>query len=87
MNNSTMTRKFERLLFDGVPEQPEAVYERDDNGIITWRMSGRSLDSSDYAGKPGISMGSYQYDLETGKVTYVPNPNGMESLLSEIEAK
>lgn len=87
MNNSIMTRKFERLLFDGIPEQPEAVYERDDNGITNWRMSGRSLASEEYDSKDGISMGTYQYDLETGMVTYVPNASAMELLNKEIDSK
>lgn len=82
-----MTRKFERLLFDGIPEQPEAVYERDDNGFATLRMSGRSLASAEYDSYEGISMGTYEYDLETGKVTYVPNPSAMELLRKEIESK
>ena len=85
MNNSIMTRKFERLLFDGIPERPEAVYERDDNGIVSLRMSGRALASEEYDSKDEISMGTYHYDLEAGKVTYVPNADAMDLLKKEFE--
>jgi hypothetical protein len=81
-----MARKFERLLFDGIPEQPETVYERDDNGIIAWRLSGRSLASEEHISE-GISIGTYRYDLETGEVVYIPNPGAMELLNKEIDSK
>lgn len=87
MNNSIMTRKFERLLFDGIPEQPEAVYERDDNGNVNMRMSGRALASEEYDSKDSIAIGTYKYDLELGKITYVPNASAMEQLAKEIDDK
>ena len=35
-------RQFERLLFRGVPEQPDSVWERDSSSLIDERRSGQS---------------------------------------------
>jgi hypothetical protein len=35
-------RQFERLLFRGVPEHAETIWERDTNAIVTDRCTGKS---------------------------------------------
>jgi hypothetical protein len=42
MNNSRASRKYERLLFKGTPEQPEHNYERDQHSSVSLRVTGRA---------------------------------------------
>ncbi|NLU92308.1 hypothetical protein [Chitinophaga sp. Ak27] len=42
MDSSSITRKFERLLFKGVPEQPESTWERNGYDNVFMRQSGKS---------------------------------------------
>jgi hypothetical protein len=76
-----MTRKFERLLFHGVPEQPETIWERDDNTHVSMRKTGRAQtlseedDTEDF-----VPVGRFQYDFKSGKITYIPLTENLDKL-------
>lgn len=71
MNNSRMTRKFERLLFSGVPEQPETVYERNDNSYVVMRQTGRSQNAkSESISKDSQIVGVFTFDHSNQTETY-----------------
>ena len=42
MNRSKIIRKFERFVFQGVPERPETVYQRNDYASYTIRHTGKT---------------------------------------------
>lgn len=41
-DSNRINRKFERLLFRGVPEKPESNYEREFHSQVDDRLSGKS---------------------------------------------
>ena len=74
MRNSKVIRKFERLLFDGVPEQPESAFERDDYSHVSMRKTGKSSlgstnDSNSFSSESEI-IGYFTYDFEKGSEKY-----------------
>lgn len=80
MNNSIMTRKFERLLFKGVPEQPEPIWERDDNMYVSMRKSGKSQCASIDTISKGEAIGKFKFDFETGAVNYERDSDALKSI-------
>ena len=43
MNRSKIIRKFEKFIFQGVPERPESTFERNDYASFTVRHTARSI--------------------------------------------
>jgi hypothetical protein len=70
--DSRIIRKFERFLFNGIPEQPESTWERDGNTYVSMRESGKSLSNFDEIADnaPFTKIGEYRYDLKNGKTAY-----------------
>jgi hypothetical protein len=66
MSSSDKIRKFERLVFKGVPEQPESVFERDGYQFSPTRSSGQSVSQGyqDSSENEEIVIGVYTYDFE-----------------------
>lgn len=71
MSTSRITRKFERFLFNGIPEQPEPIWERDSHTNVSVRHTGRSQAASDYnnSGESKL-IGYYTYDFEKELESY-----------------
>jgi hypothetical protein len=73
MNISKITRKFERLLFKGIPEQPEHNWERNNhvNANVSMRDTGKSQSNSFVTKKERMQkIGTYKYNHETQTETY-----------------
>lgn len=75
MSTSRLTRKFERFLFNGVPEQPEPIWERDANTNVSVRHTGKSQSISDYSDHSSETkvIGYFTYNFEKEEETYVSN--------------
>jgi hypothetical protein len=75
MRNSKIIRKFERFLFKGIPEQPEPVWERDDNANVFMRQTGKSQSSSSGSDISTDSqlIGTFTYNLEDQSELYQSN--------------
>ena len=74
-----MTRKFERLVFDGVPEQPESTWERDGNSYVSMRQTGRSQNiSSSSISETSIILGTFTFDHEHQTETFESNLNNLD---------
>ena len=73
MSRSKVISKFERLLFKGVPEQAENVYQRDDHSYPQKRKRGMSQTSADFDvdSLSEESLGYLKYDLKKGEIEYV----------------
>jgi hypothetical protein len=73
MNNSKITRKYERLLFRGIPEHPEHNWERNENSNVSIRRTGKAQttnlfdDSSNGCEVWGYF--EYDHDNQTEKFT------------------
>jgi len=76
---SRCNRDFEIFLFGGVPESPEATYERDLNTHVSGRLTGRPV-SRGILRRPsgGKIVARYVYTPRTGemRVTPVRDPKG-----------
>ncbi len=65
-----INREFERLIFDGVPDQPEPSFGRDNFGQVTPRYSGKSHNENGTLIDLGLQIiGEYSIDKTTGKET------------------
>ncbi|WP_316849629.1 hypothetical protein [Pedobacter agri] len=74
MSNSKAIRKFERLLFRGIPEQPEHTYERDQNSIVTSRLTGKSQNENRIRRSQKTNVIGYvTYDFEAQTEKYTAN--------------
>ena len=84
MSSSKAIRKFERLLFKGVPEQPEHNYERDQNSIVTSRLTGKSqnMGNGRLSNQSNI-IGFVSYDFKNQTETFVPNDKYVDHLLEK----
>lgn len=74
MRGSKNIRKFERFLFKGVPEQPETVWERNDNTNVFMRQTGKSQCSPAVTVNPsseGKVLGYYSFNLEDQTESFV----------------
>lgn len=76
MSNSKVVRKFERFLFNGVPEQPEPTWERDDNTHVYMRQTGKPQTSSHNfdLNESCLVIGHFKYDFENNTEKYYPHP-------------
>lgn len=71
MSNSKSIRKFERLLFNGIPEQPEPAYERNDYANVSMRQTGKAQASTTAdTPKNAVILGHFLYDREKETATY-----------------
>ncbi|MGH9762880.1 MAG: hypothetical protein ACREDR_24370 [Blastocatellia bacterium] len=72
MDWSDAARKLEAFLFHGVPERPEATFERDDHAHFTQRSTGRSLNSLGAAQESGewVTFGLIRVDFENETETF-----------------
>ena len=69
-----MTRKFERLLFDGVPEQPEPIWERNDNSNVFMRHTGKpQILANNASNEYSVIIGTFTFDHEKLNEFYVSN--------------
>ncbi|MET3980677.1 hypothetical protein ABIB62_003281 [Mucilaginibacter sp. UYP25] len=77
MTTSKITRKFERLLFKGIPEQPEHNWERNENSNVAARVTGRP---------PSPFVGNSSRNCEGELVGYFlyNNEKQTEEFISEI---
>ena len=74
MNSSKIILKFERLLFNGVPDHPEHNWERDENSNVSIRLTGKSRRSSKpVASTEGSEIwGYFDIDYDNGTDTFTP---------------
>ena len=76
MTTSKITRKFERLLFKGIPEQPEHNWERNENSNVALRVTGRPPSSSANNCSSrivtGESVGYFLYDDDKQTEEFIP---------------
>jgi hypothetical protein len=81
-----MTRKFERLLFEGVPEQPEAMWERNDYSHVMMRKTGKPQVLFQHVPNPtALIVGTFTFDHIKQEENYVSNldniqPEGNEGM-------
>lgn len=59
--SNRITRKFERLLFRGVPDKPESNYEREFHAQVDDRLSGKS------------QLRNCNFDIETDNLIKIAN--------------
>jgi hypothetical protein len=72
MSNSKNIRKFERLLFNGIPEQPEPAYERNDYANVSMRHTGKAQASvTPDSPKNAVVLGHFVYDREKETTVYI----------------
>lgn len=73
MNSFDITKKFERLLFNGILEQPEQTFERDGNTNVHMRETGKSQTSPSLTGlgKNAEIIGYFQYDSEKKTESFI----------------
>lgn len=69
MKSHSAFRRMERKVFDGVPEQPEPVWERDTNANVAERATGRSqfsnaVQAAALASAPVVAILRYSADWE-----------------------
>ncbi len=77
MNRSELTRKVERIVFKGVPEQPEPNHQTVGYGNANIRYSGRS---STWINESGLNRSKFRI---YGKVTFDFDNNKID-LIKEI---
>lgn len=73
------TRQFERFLFDGVPEHPEPVWQRDLNAHATERYTGRPqhAPARDHDFEHGFRLvAQVVYSFEDETTTVLPASEG-----------
>lgn len=72
MRNSRNIRKFERLLFNGIPEHPESMWERNSHGHIHMRQTGHSQSEAGEDDTDGVEppIGYFQFNFETQTEEY-----------------
>ena len=73
MDSYRANRQYERLVFEGIPEHPETIYQRSTYSNVDERITGKSLlvDDSDLYDEPGeqvIATIIYQPDLGQVKI-------------------
>ena len=75
MNSSKIIRKFERMLFKGIPEQPEPTWERHSNTNVSMRETGRAQSAAFVKDviKDSQILGKISYNYETGEETFIPS--------------
>lgn len=73
MNSSKITRKFERLLFNGIPEHPEHNWERNEYSNVSIRLTGkpRALSSNSKISKETKIWGYFEFDHENETETII----------------
>ena len=66
MSSSKINRKFERFIFNGIPEYPEPIWERDANTIVTVRYTGMSQEvaQNNFHLDASEDIGYFTYDFE-----------------------
>ncbi len=85
MSSSKAIRKFERLLFKGIPEHPEQYYERDQNSSVALRVTGRSQNNNvDSSGDNRNVIGYISYDFENHTEKFVRNDEFACNHTSEV---
>ena len=63
-------RELELLLFGGVPETPEPMYERDVHSFSDFRTTRRGIASPPGSTHPdGTTVGYMEIDIQTGEIT------------------
>jgi len=62
-------RRLEFLVFGGVPEAPEPMFERDGNPQAEGRLTGRAIGGGHPVISFGESRGALEFDPKTGKVS------------------
>ena len=77
-------RQLERLLFFGVPERPEPMWEREGSHESSDRVTGRALVSS-VRGSVSLdgaeTLATITYDPESGQVVYESrNPKQLQEI-------
>lgn len=68
-----LNRKVDRLLFDALPDKPEASFEREINGQVSNRDTMNALDpnlGSVLNASNSIVIGQSKYDPKTKEFTY-----------------
>ncbi len=72
MSRNKVISKFERLLFNGVPEQPEYVFQRNSNAIAMNRKRGMPAKNTPKRPQTDTKRTGYiEYDLEKGICNYI----------------
>lgn len=73
MNMSDIIRKFEKFVFDGVPETPEPSFDRDDFSHYTQRSTGQSVTPSamEFSAANSTLIGYVQIDIATETERFV----------------
>lgn len=65
-------RELELLVFGGVPEAPEPMFDRDGNPQAEGRITGRALGGGRYPSvEAGHSTEFFEFDPETGEVRVI----------------
>ena len=65
-------RQFERMLFRGVPEQPEPSWQRDSHALVPDRHTGKSqLPDGSSGGTKGKLIATIKYRPKSKKILYV----------------
>lgn len=73
-------RRLEFLVFGGVPEAPEPMFERDGNPQAEGRLTGRAIGGGHPVITFGERRGVFEFDPETGKVSVVYEPHNEEGV-------
>jgi hypothetical protein len=74
-------RRLEYLVFGGVPEAPEPMFERDGNPQAEGRTTGRALGGAYYPlANTEQTDGILEFDPETGIVTEIETGSGKEGV-------
>ena len=74
MNSSKVILKFERLLFNGIPDHPEHNWERDQNSNVSIRVTGRSRSTKSPVSIDSNTQvwGYFDLDFENETETFTP---------------
>jgi len=64
MSTSRITRKFERFLFNGIPERPEPIWERNANTYVSVRHTGQAQTCSEQTNDESKIIGYFTYDFK-----------------------
>ena len=74
MRRLRQIRRLEYLVFGGVPEAPEPMFERDGNPHAEGRLTGRALGGVDHSTADlETADGILQFDPETGILREIEN--------------
>lgn len=75
MTTSKIVRKFERFLFNGIPESPEQTWERNGNTSVALRQTGKSqtISSVTNANNDSEIIGVFRYDFVNQVEEFIPS--------------